>query len=192
MATSYGGHAIKLKVPAGEGILTLRTKAKIAEVLPPSNYPDAVIGQVEEGFLIQVPSRERLLLTAVLAASKATKAAEKLVETSERLAKQAASPVIARNSLVGAIGCAAFGSLFFYESMQSEGDDSDLWLLGSGLTTGMGLLFGALSYVTYRRIDREARASESPPVEVTEKTDGRSAANRQPNLGAVQRRGASQ
>jgi hypothetical protein len=126
-------------VPAGEGTLTLITGAKIAEVLPPTSYPDAVIGRVPEGFLIQVPSRERLRLMVTLAHSRGWMT--KAMQAQARAENLARRRTIAKYLMLSGAGIGTIAGFGLYKVF--TGDDGVGWVLvaalGSTVGGGLGL-----------------------------------------------------
>ncbi len=134
---SKGLSVVKAQVPAGEGTLTLVTRAKVDELLPPSNYPDAVIGLAAEGFIVQVPSRERLRLTAVLAHSQAWMTPKMIAEkrVKERAFNRRVGKILMR--IGGALSVVSVVSIYQYNQPDSDG----IWLIPSilGGVFGVGL-----------------------------------------------------
>ena len=66
VGVSANGQPVSAEVVAGEGRLVVVSLARLSEVLPPLNYPEAVIGDDPLGTVLQVPSGETLELKVQL------------------------------------------------------------------------------------------------------------------------------
>ena len=131
---SVNGQPVTFDVAAGEGRLNVISKAQVREILPPLNYPEAVLGDDESGTVLQVPSRETLELKVQLNYSDLWQSPERL----ERL-----RAIFRKTGKYLTLGGAVLGSASLYALISSE----NLSDLGSSAMAG-GLAVSLLAVIT--------------------------------------------
>ena len=131
---STNGQPVRADVPAGEGRLNVIGRAQVREVLPPLNYPEAVIGDDESGTVLQVPSREALALKVQLDYTDLWQSPERL----ERLRKRFRG--IGKSLVLG-------GAVVLPVSIYGLVGDHDLSGAQLGVVIG-GLTLSTLSLIT--------------------------------------------
>jgi TolB-like protein len=166
---SKGLSVVKAQVPAGEGSLTLMTLAKVVELLPPSNYPDAVIGLAAEGFIVQVPSRERLRLTAVLAHSQAWMSPRMIAE--KRMKDRAFRRGAGKISMAAGAALSVVSAVSIYQYNQ-PGNNSSAWLVPSILGGVTGVPSGIVG-VFFERDNRPEPWWQAPQTKAEKRARGR-------------------